>query len=88
MINGNEHLDLRRQFYARMADKILKNSDTAYTFMGVVCETVSIADLPTIEAQGRVKIMYKENHKLTFSDPRMIKEFGKEITLNIETKQK
>lgn len=50
MMNGNEHLDLRRQYYVRMADKILKNSDTAYTFMGVVCETVSIADLPTIES--------------------------------------
>ena len=47
---GNEHLDLRRQFYVRMADKIVKNSDTAYTFMGVVCDTVSITDLPTIEA--------------------------------------
>ena len=46
----NQHLDLRRQFYVRMADKILKNSDTAYTFMGVVCDTVSITDLPTIEA--------------------------------------
>ena len=46
----NEHLDLRRQFYVRMADKILRNSDTAYTFMGVVCDKVSITDLPTIEA--------------------------------------
>lgn len=33
-----------------MADKILKNQNAAYTFMGVVCETVSITDLPTIEA--------------------------------------
>lgn len=29
--------------------------------------------------------MYKQNYKLTFSDPRMIKEFGKEVVLNIET---
>ena len=49
-MQGNEHLDLRKQFYVRMADKLLKNSDTAYTFMGVVCDTVSIAELPTIEA--------------------------------------
>ena len=49
-MQGNEHLDLRRQFYVRMADKILKNQNAAYTFMGVVCETVSITDLPTIEA--------------------------------------
>jgi hypothetical protein len=49
-MQGYEHLDLRRQFYIRMADKLLRNSDAAYTFMGVVCETVSISDLPTIEA--------------------------------------
>lgn len=29
--------------------------------------------------------MYKENYKLTFADKRNIKEFGKEISLNIET---
>lgn len=29
--------------------------------------------------------MYKENYKLTFSDPRMVREFGKEVVLNIET---
>ena len=48
-MQGNEHLDLRRQYYVRMTDKVLKNIDTAYTFIGVVCETVSITDLPTIE---------------------------------------
>lgn len=30
-------------------------------------------------------VMYKENHKLTFQDKRNIKEFGKEVVLNIET---
>lgn len=49
-MKGNEHLTVRQQFYVRMADKILKNSDAAYLFMGVVCDTVSITDLPTIEA--------------------------------------
>ena len=48
-MKDNEHLGMRQQFYVRMADKILKNTDTAYTFMGVVCETVSITDLPIIE---------------------------------------
>ena len=38
-MQGNEHLDIRRQYYVRMADKVLKNIDTAYTFIGVVCET-------------------------------------------------
>lgn len=46
----NEHLSIREQFYLRMANKILRNPDTSYTFMKVVCETISIADLPTIEA--------------------------------------
>lgn len=30
-------------------------------------------------------MMYKENYKLTFADKRNVKEFGKEIILNIET---
>lgn len=46
----NEHLSIREQFYLRMANKILRNPDTSYTFMKVVCETISITDLPTIEA--------------------------------------
>lgn len=46
----NKHLTVREQFYSRMATQLVKNSDTAYTFMGVVCDTVSITDLPTIEA--------------------------------------
>ena len=49
-MQDNKHLDIRRQFYLRMADIVSKNADTAYTFMGVVCDTVSITDLPTIEA--------------------------------------
>ena len=46
-MQDNKHLDIRRQFYLRMADIVSKNADTAYTFMGVVCDTVSITDLPT-----------------------------------------
>lgn len=62
-MNGNKHLDLRRQFYVRMAEKILKNTDAAYTFMGVVCETVSITDLPTIEAIFVSKVKEKSLSK-------------------------
>ena len=62
-MNENKHLDLRRQFYVRMAEKILKNTDAAYTFMGVVCETVSITDLPTIEAIFVSKIKEKSLSK-------------------------
>lgn len=47
---NNKHLTVREQFYSRMATQLVKNSDAAYTFMGVVCDTVSITDLPTIEA--------------------------------------
>lgn len=49
-MQGNEHLTMRQQFYIRMANKILLSPDNAYTFMGIVCDTVSITDLPTIEA--------------------------------------
>ena len=62
-MNGNKHLDLRRQFYVRMAEKILKNTDTAYTFIGVVCETVSITDLPTIETIFVSKVKEKSLSK-------------------------
>lgn len=62
-MNENKHLDLRRQFYVRMAEKILKNTDAAYTFMGVVCETVSITDLPTIEAIFVSKVKEKSLSK-------------------------
>lgn len=46
----NNHLTMREQFFTKMANQLIKNSDAAYTFMGVVCDTVSITDLPTIEA--------------------------------------
>ena len=46
----NNHLTMREQFFTKMANQLIRNSDAAYTFMGVVCETVSITDLPTIEA--------------------------------------
>ncbi len=49
-MQGNKHLTMRQQFYVRMVNKILQNPDNAYTFMGIVCDTVSITDLPTIEA--------------------------------------
>lgn len=49
-MQNNKHLSIREQFYLRMANKLLRNPDTSYTFMKVVCETISIADLPTIEA--------------------------------------
>jgi hypothetical protein len=32
-----------------MSNDILRNPDTAYLFMGVVCETVSMTELPIIE---------------------------------------
>lgn len=48
-MQDNRHLTVREQFYARMAYKILHNLDNAYTFMGIVCDTVSITDLVTIE---------------------------------------
>ena len=56
-MQGNEHLDLRRQFYVRMADKILKNQDPAFLFMSIVCDTVSVSDLSLIEIafQQRLK---------------------------------
>ena len=62
-MKGNEHLTMREQFYVRMADKILKNSDAAYLFMGVVCDTVSITDLPTIEAIFVSKVQQKQPSK-------------------------
>lgn len=62
-MKGNEHLTVRQQFYVRMADKILKNSDVAYLFMGVVCDTVSITDLPTIEAVFVSKVQQKQPSK-------------------------
>lgn len=62
-MKGNEHLTVRQQFYVRMADKILKNSDAAYLFMGVVCDTVSIADLPIIEAVFVSKVQQKQPSK-------------------------
>ncbi|MDO5307477.1 MAG: hypothetical protein Q4E83_06940 [bacterium] len=46
----NNHLTMREQFFTKMANQLIRNSDAAYTFMGVVCDTVSITDLPTIEA--------------------------------------
>ena len=46
-----------------MADKILKNSDAAYLFMGVVCDTVSMAELPTIEAVFVSKVQQKQPSK-------------------------
>lgn len=49
-MQDNKHLGIREQFYLRMANKLLRNPDTSYTFMKIVCETISIADLPTIEA--------------------------------------
>ena len=54
-MQGNEHLDLRRQFYVRMADKILKNQDAAFLFMSIVCETVSVSDLSLIEIAFKKK---------------------------------
>ncbi len=62
-MKGNEHLTVRQQFYVRMVDKILKNSDAAYLFMGVVCDTVSITDLPTIEAVFVSKVQQKQPSK-------------------------
>ena len=62
-MKGNEHLTMREQFYVRMADKILKNSDAAYLFMGVVCDTVSITDLATIEAVFVSKAQQKQPSK-------------------------
>lgn len=62
-MKGNEHLTMREQFYVRMTDKILKNSDAAYLFMGVVCDTVSITDLPTIEAVFVSKVQQKQPSK-------------------------
>lgn len=62
-MKGNEHLTVRQQFYVRMADKILKNSDAAYLFMGVVCDTVSLAELPTIEAVFVSKVQQKQPSK-------------------------
>lgn len=46
----NNHLAMREQFFTKMANQLIRNSDAAYTFMGVACDTVSITDLPTIEA--------------------------------------
>ena len=46
----NNHLTMREQFFTKMANQLIRNSDAAYTFIGVVCDTVSITDLPTIEA--------------------------------------
>ena len=46
----NMHLNIRERTYLRMANKILRNIDTAYTFMKVVCDTVSIGELSTIES--------------------------------------
>lgn len=46
----NNHLTMREQIFTKMANQLIRNSDAAYTFMGVVCDTVSITDLPTIEA--------------------------------------
>lgn len=48
-MQDNKHLGIREQFYLRMANKLLNNPDTSYTFMKIVCETISITDLPTIE---------------------------------------
>ncbi len=44
-----KHLDIRTQFFARMSGKILRDPDAAYTFMNIVCNSISIAELPTIE---------------------------------------
>ena len=62
-MNINKHLTIREQFYVRMADKILKNTDTAYTFMGVVCDTVSITNLSAIEAIFVSKVQQKQPGK-------------------------
>ncbi|MDO5306861.1 MAG: hypothetical protein Q4E83_03790 [bacterium] len=54
---NNEHLSLRGQFNARLSNEILKNPDAAFIFTSIVCETVSVSDLPLIEIalQQRLK---------------------------------
>jgi hypothetical protein len=46
-----------------MSNDILRNPDTAYLFVGVVCETVSMTDLPMIEMVFKNKIQQKAESK-------------------------
>lgn len=60
---NNNHLTIRQQFYVRMSNDILRDPDTAYLFMGVVCETVSMTELPMIEMVFKNKIQQKAESK-------------------------
>ena len=45
----NKHLDMRSQFFMRIGEKVLRNPDAAYKFIGVVCGEASISELAMIE---------------------------------------
>lgn len=78
-MKGNEHLTVRQQFYVRMAQdfstryltvdghgnfgSVDGDGAAAYLFMGVVCDTVSMTELPTIEAVFVSKVQQKQPSK-------------------------
>lgn len=45
----NKHLDIRSQFITRISGDLLRNPDAAYKFINIVCNEVSISELPMIE---------------------------------------
>jgi hypothetical protein len=45
----NKHLDIRSQFITRISGELLRNPDAAYKFISIVCNEVSISELPILE---------------------------------------
>lgn len=61
--NDYEHLDLRSQFYARMSNEISRNPDAAYTFMNLVCNLISLSELPLLESYFKNAVKEKEQSR-------------------------
>lgn len=61
--NEYKHLDLRNQFYMRMSKELSRNPDAAYKFMNLVCNLISLSELPLLEIYFQNSIKEFETSK-------------------------
>lgn len=49
-MQDNEDFDLRSRFFLRIGGKVLRNPDSLYQFIRIICSETSITELAIIEA--------------------------------------